>query len=64
MFFFLLQSEFGDLYKVTLDYEKDEVFGINVIVRNCASKRQAPAVASSLRACSISIQSQLHRLCV
>lgn len=30
-FFFLLQSEHGDLYKVILDYDKDEVKGINVM---------------------------------
>lgn len=29
-FFFLLQSEFGDIYKVTLQYEEDEVQGITV----------------------------------
>lgn len=30
-FFFLLQNEYGDLFKVSLDYDKDEVKGINVM---------------------------------
>eukprot|EP01094_Clydonella_sp_ATCC50884_P006453 TRINITY_DN1564_c0_g1_i10.p1 TRINITY_DN1564_c0_g1~~TRINITY_DN1564_c0_g1_i10.p1 ORF type:complete len:1192 (-),score=452.93 TRINITY_DN1564_c0_g1_i10:363-3938(-) len=31
VFFFLLQSEHGDLYKVTMDYEKGEVRGLDVV---------------------------------
>lgn len=30
-FFFLLQSEYGDLYKVVLDYDKDEVKKVHVM---------------------------------
>jgi hypothetical protein len=30
-FFFLLQTEYGDLYKVVLDYERDEVRAVNII---------------------------------
>ena len=39
-FFFLLQSELGDLYKVTLDYKADQVTAISIMVRQPLSPRE------------------------